>query len=137
MSNVYLLFLEFAVPDSFIPIEPSLLRSFNKGTHYLFSISTLEPPSLFRNFSDSKDTVGCEQGWDQLCLVLLSIRFLTLLPSMDPSFLLLSNVFFSAETQKDNFQFSYFISITRFVFLAFYVLFWLSALVYYGCIKKT
>merc|ERR1711974_36548 len=53
---------------------------------------------IIKNFSDSKDTVGCEQGWDQLCLILLSIRF---------------------------------------VFLAFYVLFWLSALVYYGCIKKT
>ena len=29
------------------------------------------------------------------------------------------------------------ILITRFVFLGFYVIFWLSALIYYGCIKKT
>ena len=39
------------------------------------SISLLEAPSLFRNFSDSKGKDTCEQGWDQLCLILLSIRF--------------------------------------------------------------
>jgi len=53
---------------------------------------------IIRNYSDSKELGGCEQGWDLLCLVLLSIRF---------------------------------------VFLGFYVIFWIVALIYFGCIKKT
>ena len=47
-----------------------------------FSWSTFLPKTtqetsraaLFRNYSDSKELGGCEQGWDLLCLVLLSIR---------------------------------------------------------------
>jgi hypothetical protein len=53
---------------------------------------------IIKNFSNSKGTDTCEQGWDQLCLILLSIRF---------------------------------------VFLAVHVFFWIGALIYYGCIKKT